>query len=104
MEGGNPSNLAGVLLFVALGCFFLQKALRREIPRSWGWGRSGEAAPLSRTSYGVWGTTFLVIAALLATAPDVTAIPVALLAACLLALAVAGARDVRAERRRQGSR
>lgn len=104
IEGDNPSNWSGILLFAALGCFFLQKALRRDAARSWGWGRSGEAAPLSRVSYALWGATFLVIGAVLVPAPEAEAFSLALLAACFLALVVAGALDVRAERRRHGSR
>ncbi len=50
---------------MALGCFFLQKAVRRGAARSWGWERSGDVAPLSRPSYAVWGITFLVIGAVL---------------------------------------
>jgi hypothetical protein len=97
-------NWAGLLLFAALGCFFLQKALRREAARRWGWGRTGEAAPLSRPSYALWGLTFLVIAATLASAPKIGALPVALFIACFLALGVAGVLDTRAEQRRRDSR
>jgi hypothetical protein len=104
IEDAIPNNWAGILLFASLGCFFLQKALRRNAARSWGWGRTGEAAPLSRPSYALWGVTFLVIAAALVSASKVGALSVALFAACFLALGVAGVSDVRAEQRRRDSR
>lgn len=103
IEDAIPNTWAGTLLFASLGCFFLQKALRRNAARNWGWGRTGEAAPLSRPSYAVWGATFLVIAEALV-APRVGALSLVVLMACLLALGVSGACDVRAERRRRGSR
>jgi hypothetical protein len=81
----------------------LQKALRRGASRSWGWGRSGEAAPLSRPSYAVWGATFLVIGAVLSGAPRVEMLWLTLLVACFIALCIAGAIDVRAERKRDES-
>lgn len=104
IEAANPANWAGTLIFAVLGWFFLQKAFRRNAARTWGWGRTGEAAPLSRPSYAVWGTTFLVIAAILARAPRAGAMSLALLAACLLALGVSGAHDVHAERGRRDAR
>jgi hypothetical protein len=98
-----PDHWGGVLLFGTLGCFFLQKALRRNASRSWGWGRTGEAAPLSRASYAVWGATFVVIGAVVSSAPDVSALSLALLAVCFVALGAAGVRDTRVEKRRHGS-
>jgi hypothetical protein len=93
-----------VLLFGALGCFFLQKAVRRNASRRWGWGRTGEAAPLSRASYAVWGATFVIIGVILSGAPDLSVLPLAWLAGCIVALAATGVRDARIERKRDGAR
>ena len=98
-----PVPWAGVLLFGGLGCFFLQKAVRRRASRRWGWGRTGAAAPLSRASYAVWGVTFLVIAAIVSGGAEVSGLLLGLLAACFVALAAAGVRDARAEKRRHDS-
>lgn len=93
-----PEHWGGVILFGALGCFFLQKAFRRSASRRWGWGRTGEAAPLSRASYAVWGATFLVIGAIVCGAREVGALSLGLLALCLVALGAAGVRDTRIHR------
>jgi len=103
IEDATPNNWAGILLFGAMGCFFLQKALRRNAVRNWGWGRTGEAAPLSRPSYALWGFTFLVIAELVS-ARAIGALSVALFATCFIGLGVAGVLDTRAEQKRHARR
>ena len=85
------------MLFGALAVFFLQKALRTGAKRSWGWGRTGEAAPLSRPSYAAWGLTFLVIGVGVGWQPGAAAWAW-LFGACFIALLVAGVVDMRAER------
>jgi hypothetical protein len=101
IDGITTSNWGGLALFAGLGCFFLQKAVRRKAARTWGWGRSGEAAPLSRASYAIWGIMFLLIGGILLRGPEVEPFAVWLFALCFVALGFAGFRDVRAEDRRR---
>ena len=102
IEPLTPENWVA-LLFTALGFFFLQKAARRSAVRSWGWGRTGDGAPLSRSSYALWGATFIVIGVGILRDPRPSSFSVTLFFACFIALGISGFMDTRAERRRQWS-
>jgi len=56
-------------LFVALGLFFLQKAIRSGARQSWSWGRGGGPVPVSRWGYACWAACFFAIAAILGYGP-----------------------------------
>ena len=61
-----PDPRWGALLFFgALAAHFFYSALARRASRSWGWGRSGQAGPISRLGYGVIGSLFLCLTFLL---------------------------------------
>ena len=97
----NPLTVSWVPtgLFVLLGLYFLQKAVRPKARQSWGWGRAGGKVPLSRASYGVWGLAFLNIAALIARAPNPPLWLAAPFMVLFLAILVMGFLDTRAYRR-----
>jgi len=89
-------------LFALLALYFLQKAVRPKARQSWGWGRTGEAAPISRTGYAVLGATFLDIAVMLAWSPGPPPTPlIVLFLVCFLTAMIVGFLDVRAYRRKQ---
>jgi len=77
----------------------LQKAIRRNASRRWGWGRFGEAAPLSRASYAVLGMTFVAMGLVLIHAPEISTPSLAFLAVCFVAVGIAGIRDARIDKR-----
>jgi len=92
------------LLFAALGCFFLQKAVRRGAKQSWTWGRSGGEVPISRWGYAAWAMAFFSIAVIVAhpRQPPIESIVVFL--ASFVAIMAAGVRDTcRYNRARRGS-
>ncbi len=91
-----------ILGFVALGVFFLQKAVRPNARRSWAWGRIGSGPPLSRKGYAVWGLLFLSIAWVLSQAPQPTLSAVLALVVCFLAMLVVGFVDSAAHRASSG--
>jgi hypothetical protein len=72
------------LLFVYLGCFFLQKAIRRGAKQSWSWGRGGGPVAVSRWGYASWAASFFAIAFIITQAPKPPPASVALLMACFL--------------------
>jgi len=100
MDNPAAGNWAGLLFFLALGGYFIQKAVRQSAVRRWNWGRAGEGAPLSRTSYAIWGSTFWVIGAGIACRPDLAAIWGGVFLLCFVALFAAGLRDARAEKKK----
>ena len=99
MENLSPAGWVPILLFVLLGCFFLQKAIRPRAPQTWGWGRGGGEVPVSRAGYGVIGLTFLDIAALLAYG-EKPPVPLAIILLLgFIAIIVVGTRDTIVYRR-----
>ncbi len=88
-----------ILGLVLLAAVLLDKALRRDARRTWSWGRGGGTVPLSRAAYGVWGITVLCTAWVLAQAPHPGPLAALALAGCLIAIAVVGISDHRAQRR-----
>lgn len=94
----------GALLFVAAGLFSIQKAVRRNAARNWGWGRTGDAGPLSRPSYALAGTMLIIIGATIAQGPRVSPLMILLFFACFAALGIAGFIDTRRDKRRRSSR
>lgn len=101
MENGPPMSWTPTVLFTFLGLYFMDKALRKKARRSWGWGRTGEGAPISRTGYFVLAATFLDIGAMLAWSPGSPPITlIVLFGFCFLAILVSGFVDTRTDRRR----
>jgi len=93
MENLSPPSWVPTCLFALLAVYFLQKAVRRNAPQTWGWGRGGGEVPLSRASYAVIGVSFLDIGAMLAYDGQP---PIALMIVLLLgfiAMLVMGTRD-----------
>jgi len=84
--------------FTLLGLLALYHSLRPDHGRRWSWGRGGGATPLSRTSHGVWGLSFLCIAWVLAQAPSPSPWSALALLGCLIAVVLAGIADHRAGR------
>jgi Flp pilus assembly protein TadB len=82
-----PSELLRLpaLLFVLLGFFFLQKAVRPGARQSWSWGRGGGPVPVSRWGYAAWAATFFAIALVMAHGPRPSIAAVALFIVCFLA-------------------
>jgi hypothetical protein len=102
MENLSPESWSPTILFALLALYFLQKALRPKARQSWGWGRTGEAAPISRTGYAVLGATFLDIAAMLAWTPGPPpTFLIVLFLVCFLAVIIVGFLDTRSYRRKQ---
>jgi len=87
-----------VLGFVALGTFFLQKAVRRTAKRTWSWGRGGSGPPLSRRSYAVCGVGFMAIAWVLREAPHPSVSAVAALMLSFVLMLGSGFADSAAAR------
>jgi len=85
--------------FVALACFFFQKAVRRNARQSWSWGRGGGGVPVSRWGYACWAATFLSIAFIVhaSTRPPVEA--VAAFFVCFACTLAAGFFDTRRHER-----
>ena len=55
-----PNPRWGLLLLLGgLSAFFFYCAVRPSAGRGWGWGRSGQAGPISRASYAVIGALVL---------------------------------------------
>jgi hypothetical protein len=81
------------LLFVYLGCFFLQKAIRRGAKQSWSWGRGGGPVAVSRWGYASWAASFFAIAFIITQAPKPPPASVALLMACFLTTLGVGCLD-----------
>ena len=98
-----PETL-GAILFSIAGLFFLQKAARRNAVRKWGWGRTGEAAPLSRPSYALVGAMSIIIGVGISLSPHPNSLWVTLFFVFFVALGVSGFLDTRTERRRHSSR
>jgi hypothetical protein len=102
MENLSTVNWVPMGLFALLALHFLQKAVRPKARQSWGWGRTGEAAPISRTGYAVLGATFLDIAVMMAWSPGPPPTSlIVLFLVCFLAALIVGFLDVRAYRRKQ---
>jgi len=93
-----------ILGFVLLGGLFLYEALRRGASRTWSWGRGGNAAPLSRAAYSVWGITLLCIAWVLTQAPQPAPLAALALLGCLIAIVVVAIADTRVRCRPHGPR
>jgi Flp pilus assembly protein TadB len=83
------------LLFAVLGCFFLQKAIRRGAKQSWSWGRGGGAVPVSRWGYASWAITCFAIAVVITHPTAPPAASVLLLLAGFVASLVLGFVDTR---------
>jgi len=101
---GNLStvNWVPLGLFALLALYFLQKAVRPKARQSWGWGRTGEAAPISRTGYAVLGAIFLDISVMLAWSPgSPPTFLIVLFLVFFLAALIVGFLDTRAYRRKQ---
>lgn len=92
MEPSDPSWVPG-FLFALLGCFFLQKAMRRGAKQSWGWGRVGGPVPVSRWGYASWAACFFAVAFIVTHAPEPPMASVAIFLACFLATLVIGFLD-----------
>lgn len=91
-----------MILFALLALYFLQKAVRPKARQSWGWGRTGEAGPVSRTGYAVLGILFLDIAVMLAWSPGPPpTFLIVLFLVCFLVAMVVGFLDTRAYRRKE---
>jgi Flp pilus assembly protein TadB len=102
LENLSPVSWVPSGIFALLALYFLQKAVRPRARQSWGWGRTGEAAPISRTGYGVLGVTFLDIAVMLAWAPGPPPVSlIVLFLACFLAAMVVGFLDTHRYRRKR---
>lgn len=84
------STWVPVLLFAALGFFFLQTAIRRGSKQSWAWGRGGGLVALSRRSYACVAATFFSISFILAHAPSPPMESVVLFLVCFLAALCTG--------------
>ena len=97
----SPPSWTPTGLFALLALYFLDKAVRTGARRSWGWGRTLEAAPISRTGYAVISLTFLDIAAMLAWSPRPPRVLIVVFLVCFLTLGVIGHRDTREYRRRR---
>jgi len=95
-----PENWVA-FLFASLGLFFIQKAIRNNAVRSWGWGRTGDAAPLSRVSYTLWGAMFILIGIIISRGPQLNILWVTVFFAFFIALGVSGFIDTRKARKRQ---
>jgi hypothetical protein len=105
MENFSPVSWVPSGIFSLLGLYFLNKAVRKKAMRSWGWGRTGAGAPISRVSYAVLAVTFLDIAAMLGWSPGSPPNPLIILfLVCFVTLLVAGFLDTRAYRRRSGDK
>lgn len=87
------STWVPISLFTLLGCFFLQKAIRRGAKQSWSWGRGGGPVAVSRWGYAAWAASFFAIAFIIAHAPRPPLVSVALLMACFLATLGVGCLD-----------
>jgi len=104
LENLSPVSWVPSGIFALLALYFLDKAVRPKARRTWGWGRTMKAAPVSRPGYAVLAITFLNVAALLARSPKPPLALVVLFFFCFLALGIAGFLDTRAFRRsRTGS-
>jgi hypothetical protein len=86
----SASTWVPVFLFVLLGCFFLQKAIRRGAKHSWSWGRGGGIVPVSRWGYASWAACFFAIAFIVGRAPKPPIASVAVLMLCFLTTLVIG--------------
>jgi hypothetical protein len=95
MDGAASGHWAGLLFFLVLGGYFAQKGVRPSAVRKWSWGRAGEGAPLSRTSYVLWGCTFWVIGAGVVSGPNLSDVWVGLFGLCFVLLFATGVRDAR---------
>jgi len=82
-------------LFVLLGCFFLQKAVRPAAKQSWSWGRGGGPVPVSRWGYASWAASCFAVALIIAQAPEPPMASVLAFLACFLALLGMGFIDSR---------
>ena len=103
----------GALVVTVTGIYFLQKGIRKNAKRNWGYGRSGKAGPISRGGYVFWGLEFLALgvfsAALSAKNPpwdrELSGVGVM---ACFVAFLATGITDLalwrRSERRRADDR
>lgn len=70
--------------------------------RRWGWGRTGEGAPLSRPSYAIVGVILLLVGySCSAPAGPAPSLWVALMFACFIGMLVAGFVDTYLDRRRK---
>lgn len=102
MDSPTTGEWAGILSFAAAGVYFIQKAIRPNAVRRWRWGRAGEGAPLSRTSYAIWGSMFFFVAVGVALGPP-GELWVGLFLICFVMLFAVGILDTRAENRRRQS-
>jgi len=93
-----------ITFFILLAVFFLQKAIRPNARRSLSWGRSGGKVLVSRIGYAVWGSTFTVIAGILAKRDEVPIIFMIVMGICILAIVGIGIRDTYSYRKRSGSK
>ena len=88
-----PSKILLTGLLVSLAIFFMQKAVRPNAKRNWGWGRIGGEVPVSRIGYGIWGLTFLLIVCVLINEDKLSIVNIAVLGICLVAIIAVGFRD-----------
>jgi hypothetical protein len=102
MDSPTTGDWAGILFFAAAGVYFIQKAVRPNAVRRWSWGRAGEGAPFSRTSYAIWGSMFLLIAVGVVIGPP-SELWVGLFLICFVILFAVGIRRTQAEKRRRQS-
>jgi len=82
-------------LFALLGCFFLQKAVRRGAKQSWSWGRGGGPVPVSRWGYACWAASFFTIAYIVSHGPSVHPAAVVTFLVCFFATLGVGFLDTR---------
>ena len=87
-----------IVAFILLGAVFLDKSLRRSARRTWAWGRMGEGAPLSRTSYAILALMFFAIAFTLSRAPEPGLVAAIAVGVCFVSMIVAGFADTKADR------